>query len=222
MCCSEMNAAAKPLTRERFLKTVQRKITLNKKKAEPNMRIEALLEATCRRLRSETKKQRKKDYEYDVDEEYIFEDNHEHVDKKLKIDLATSSNNSSSDILRLEDILNIDENSNKDKKLSSSLWDDPQQVEDFFKQVTNNNIVGSPLYTKEIEDFNDNDFLYSCEGTMMDDNTNRNENLSTFVTTYDVSSFTMEFDNLYKELVQNLVSVETYINSTPPSPAACS
>merc|ERR1711868_262568 len=98
---------------------------------------------------------------------------------------------------------------------AASLWDDPKQVEDFLKLVnaTNNNILNTnnpnntnnsnnniveDNYGKKIGLEFEDDFLDTCD----DEPTS---NLSSFVTNYDVNSFTIEFDNLYKELVQNLV-----------------
>ena len=109
-----------------------------------------------------------------------------------------------------------DEFMEDEKGSSKQLWDDPQQVEDFLIQVTNNNVV-SPLHKEiEIDDFSDNDFYSTFDNA-------ESESISTLVTTYDVSSFTLEFDNLFKELVQNLVTVETYLSSTTsPSSKACS
>lgn len=206
MCCIDMYAG-KPLTKERFLKTIQKKITQNKKRAEPSMRIEALLESTCQRLREEFKTQRKRDYLDPLDESSSNS-------KKQKTE-ELYSDSMDQEIEEEIDIFS-DEFMEDEKDNSKQLWDDPQQVEDFLIQVTNNNVV-SPLHKEiEIEDFNDNDFYSTYDNT-------ESESISTLVTTYDVSSFTLEFDNLFKELVQNLVTVETYLSSTTSSSSkACS
>lgn len=205
MCCIDMYAG-KPLTKERFLKTIQKKITQNKKRAEPSMRIEALLESTCQRLREEFKSQRKRDCLDPLDES--LSNSKKQKTEELYLD---SMDQETEDI----DIFS-DEFMEDEKDSSKQLWDDPQQVEDFLIQVTNNNVV-SPLHKEiEIDDFSDNDFYSTFDNA-------ESESISTLVTTYDVSSFTLEFDNLFKELVQNLVTVETYLSSTtPPSSKACS
>lgn len=205
MCCIDMYAG-KPLTKERFLKTIQKKITQNKKRAEPSMRIEALLESTCQRLREEFKSQRKRDCLDPLDES--LSNSKKQKTEELYLD---SMDQETEDI----DIFS-DEFMEDEKGSSKQLWDDPQQVEDFLIQVTNNNVV-SPLHKEiEIDDFSDNDFYSTFDNA-------ESESISTLVTTYDVSSFTLEFDNLFKELVQNLVTVETYLSSTTsPSSKACS
>lgn len=205
MCCIDMYAG-KPLTKERFLKTIQKKITQNKKRAEPSMRIEALLESTCQRLREEFKSQRKRDCLDPLDES--LSNSKKQKTEELYLD---SMDQETEDI----DIFS-DEFMEDEKGSSKQLWDDPQQVEDFLIQVTNNNVV-SPLHKEiEIDDFSDNDFYSTFDNA-------ESESISTLVTAYDVSSFTLEFDNLFKELVQNLVTVETYLSSTtPPSSKACS
>lgn len=205
MCCIDMYAG-KPLTKERFLKTIQKKITQNKKRAEPSMRIEALLESTCQRLREEFKSQRKRDCLDPLDES--LSNSKKQKTEELYLD---SMDQETEDI----DIFS-DEFMEDEKDSSKQLWDDPQQVEDFLIQVTNNNVV-SPLHKEiEIDDFSDNDFYSTFDNA-------ESESISTLVTTYDVSSFTLEFDNLFKELVQNLVTVETYLSSTTsPSSKACS
>lgn len=205
MCCIDMYAG-KPLTKERFLKTIQKKITQNKKRAEPSMRIEALLESTCQRLRQEFKSQRKRDYLDPLDGS--LSNSKKQKTEELYLD-SMDQETEGIDIFS-------DEFMEDEKDSSKQLWDDPQQVEDFLIQVTNNNVV-SPLHKEiEIDDFSDNDFYSTCDNA-------ESESISTLVTTYDVSSFTLEFDNLFKELVQNLVTVETYLSSTTsPSSKACS
>ena len=56
MCyCDNMASSGNFLNREKFLISAQNKMSMNKNQAVPNMRIEALLEATCKRLRQERK-----------------------------------------------------------------------------------------------------------------------------------------------------------------------
>lgn len=226
------------MSRERFLKSAQNKKCLNKSKAVPNMRIEALLEATCKRLRLERKMIKR---EMNNDDELIRDDEettHSSPMKKTKFDSEmidfrhnhrkdmeeqeindytpeSDDNFHREELLLAESSMNINM-MEEDKDLNkSSLWDDPKQVEDFLRLVnaTNNSIKNNNNNNNNIEnqygkkigiEFED-DFLETCD----DDLTS---NLSSFVTNYDVNSFTVEFDNLYKELVQNLVTVETFMS----------
>lgn len=216
MCLCEMSFGIM-MSRERFLKSAQKKKCINKSKATPNMRIEALLEATCKRLRLERKQVKR---EHDIDE---FED--EMVLKKVKVQQVDNlaCNEKDTDDINLESSEKYDFDDlsfiepctmvgEKDISAKTSLWDDPKQVEDFLKLVnaTNNisnngDLVVDGNYNNRIGfDFED-DFL---NGNDDDPATN----LSSFVTNYDVNSFTVEFDNLYKELVQNLVTVESFMS----------
>lgn len=193
MCCCE-TSFGKVMSKERFLKTAQRKKNLNKKKAEPSMRIEALLESTCIRIRSETNQTRRDFPEEDEDS----------VKKKRKLD-CFADDESNIEVPSFESYTMVDERDLVSK--SSFLWDDPQQVEDFLKQVSANNNTEENIdeIDKESIQF-DEDFFNSSEDVPV--------NLSTLVTNYDINSFTIEFDNLYKELVQNLVSVETFMSNS--------
>jgi hypothetical protein len=224
------------MSRERFLKTAQRKKSMNKKKGEPSMRIEALLESTLIRIRLERQKERDKDF-------YIEEEEDEEEEEEIGDDYHGCSSNKK---IKLDnyDIDNFDFNGNENensflgscfesctmissRELSSKsqLWDDPEQVEDYLKKVSthttnsenssstkdcvnnNNNINSLDIFTPANEtegsssctpiDFDDS-FLDSIDDVSPD--------LSSFVPNYDVSSFTIEFDNLYKELVQNLTA----------------
>lgn len=245
MCCTGMSSTAYQhgtiMSRERFLKTVQRKKSMNKKKGEPCMRIEALLESTLIRIRLERQKERDRDF-------YVEEDEEEEEELCDDDYIGCSSNKK----IRLDnyDIDNFDFNGNEEensflgscfesctmissKELSSKsqLWDDPEQVEDFLKKVSthttsnenisnnkdnvnnNNNINSLDIFTPT------NETEGSCtpidfDDTFLDSVDDISPDLSSFVPNYDVSSFTIEFDNLYKELVQNLINVDSYIKKT--------
>jgi len=217
------------MSREKFLKSAQTKKSLNKSKAVPNMRIEALLEATCKRLRLERKHMKREIHDRNDDSTAqmgeIFQPkksrlefvepllHHEEDDDSDDVILESDEKFNKDELKLLESTNTIMAPHHGEKDLSkSSLWDDPKQVEDFLKLVnaSNNNIVSnSNNNTVEVKkiglDFED-DFLDTCGD---DDPTST---LSSFVANYDVNSFTVEFDNLYKELVQNLVTVETFIS----------
>ena len=181
------------------------------------MRIEALLEATCRRLRLE-RKHIKREFRDDDDAMDV-------TTKKSKLGIVAGSllgRDDDDDSIELEADDSYDKPeltcmetstmlSGKDTlQKPASLWDDPKQVEDFLKLVNaSNNINNNTLddnFNKKIGlDFAD-DFLGPCGS---DDPAS---NLSSSVANYDVNSFTVEFDNLYKELVQNLVTVESFMS----------
>ena len=220
MCLCDMSFG-NFMSRERFLKSAQKKKCLNKSKAVPNMRVEALLEATCKRLRLERKQIKRELIKDEFDDEIVAKkvkldvdntDCDEDVDDTDDIILESNEKCDSEELSFIEPCTMVGE---KDISSKTSLWDDPKQVEDFLKLVnaTNNNNIITNNNNSLVEDnygknfgleFED-DFLDACD----DDPTS---NLSSFVTNYDVNSFTVEFDNLYKELVQNLVTVETFMS----------
>ena len=89
MCCTGMTSSTysygKLMSRERFLKTAQRKKNLNKNKGEPcSMRIEALLEATLLRIRSEWRRER--DFTDYHEEEEVEDDIYEPASKRANYD----------------------------------------------------------------------------------------------------------------------------------------
>ena len=229
----------KTMSRERFLKTAQRKKNLNKTKGEPcSMRVEALLEATLIRIRTELRRDR---HEEEVDDEDYYEPankrtNYDNCEEAEDFEFDTAGNEEEELESCYETCTMINHHS---KELSTNkpqqqvqLWDDPEQVEDFFKKVTacenpsyladtlnnNNNSrnanngdlttstsenVGSPLCN--VIDFDDS-FLDSVDEISSE--------LTSFHSNCDVNSFTLDIDNIYKELFQNLINVDSYMKKT--------
>uniref|UniRef100_A0A7M5VCL3 Uncharacterized protein n=1 Tax=Clytia hemisphaerica TaxID=252671 RepID=A0A7M5VCL3_9CNID len=230
MCCTGMSAntstQGKAMSRERFLKTAQRKKSLNKNKGEPCcMRTEALLEAALTRIRSEWRRERECSEEddflepsnkkmkldnYDIDE-FDFNDGTEEEEMESCFDTCTMINN---------------------KELSSkALWDDPEQVEDFFKKVSahghgdsSSKCENSPCNEDSINNNKclNKDIMKSsgtvdgtCTAidfgdTFLDSVDELSSDLPAYNPNYDVGSFTIEFDNIYKELFQNFIGVDSY------------
>lgn len=236
MCCTGMSTqtSGKIMSRERFLKIAQKKKTLNKKKPEPCMRIEALLEATLKRIRAESKQQRLKE-----EEEESLQPN----PKRQKIELFECEDNYDyEDELSIADSCFDEYTMMSARELSSRttpiLWDDPEQVEDFLNKVSktgddNNNNQNTGCIDVKTNNSNNNNV--KCKGNVnsssesdrsatidFDDgflesmgDTSSTE-LSNLVSSCD--SFMIEFDdNLYKELIQNIISVESYMKSSQQS-----
>lgn len=241
MCCTGMsthNNNGKIMSRERFLKITQNKKSLNKKKPEPCMRIEALLEAALKRIRSESKQHRlNEDEEEEVDctslepifkrpkiEMFEYEDNYDY-DDELSI---TESCLGEYTMISARELTS---------RTASVLWDDPEQVEDFLNKVSrssdanNNNSNNECFDIKSSNSCNNNTKLKENMNTSSESDCSDNidfddgflesmgdasTELSTLVSTYD-DSFMFD-DNLYKELIQNIINVESYMKN---SQSAC-
>jgi len=238
-------------THERFLQSAQNKRSLNQSNGVPNMRIQALLEATCRRLRLE-RKNLKREF---PDDEWPPIKTEEVVEKKSRFDFVSSlccpegmyNNNMNNNKCELACLALMDSSLTPNK--SNSLWDDPKQVEDFLRLVNHNNNYDNNNNTNNNNN-NNNSNSNNNNNDNISDNNNNNDNISdnnnnnivmddlnnkldfgdvslseeqttnqmsSLVSNYDVNSFTVEFDNLYKELVQNLITVESLM-----SQSACS
>ena len=244
MCCTGMSASTyqygKLMSRERFLKTAQRKKNLNKNKGEPcSMRIEALLEATLIRIRSEWRRER--DLAHDEEEEV-----EEPASKRANFDnydIDDFEFDNGNDEEELEScfetctMINTKEFSTT-KTQQVQLWDDPEQVEDFFKKVTahnpnvcdnssciadtlNNNINnnnksinGDLLTTSTSENIGNSCNAIDFDDSFLDSVDEISSELTSFTPNYDVNSFTIDIDNIYKELFQNLINVDSYMKKT--------
>lgn len=247
MCCTGMTSSTyqygKLMSRERFLKTAQRKKNLNKNKGEPcSMRIEALLEATLIRIRSEWRRER--DFTHYHEEEEVEDEIYEPASKRANYDNYDINDfefDNGNDEEELEScfetctMINAKELSatSKSHQHQVQLWDDPEQVEDFFKKVTahnsntcesssciadslnnnisnnNKNINGDLINTSSTSENIEN----SCNAIDFDDSfldsvDEISSELTSFTPNYDVNSFTIDIDNIYKELFQNLINVD--------------
>ena len=243
------------MDRNKFLKVAQRKRFLNRKKAEPDMRIAALLESTCKRLRSELKlehkRERAKSEEYasskkmrfdeenfldedtDSDEEEcdVFDDEEDDLDDEdlnEEIDVCGDeeiemscpsdypSSSSSSTPFPFEPSPQSEKNCS-DKSLVdkvSSLWDDPQQVEAFFREVDSEYDPRKHYY--ENLDL-DKELFNPVRSLSVSDSY-----INKCVSTYNFQSFTMEFDNMYRELFQSISVVESLVSTCQQKPVTVS
>ena len=238
-------------THEKFLQSAQNKRSLNQSNGVPNMRIQALLEATCRRLRLERKNLKR---EFPDDEWPPIKTDGEVEEKKSRFDFVSSlccpegmyNNNNNKCELACLALMDSSLTPNK----SNSLWDDPKQVEDFLRLVNhnnnnnnnitdnnnnNNNTINNNFTNNNNNNSNNVDKIYDNDNISDNNNNTVMENfnnkldfgdvssgseeqttnqMSSLVSNYDVNSFTVEFDNLYKELVQNLITVESLMSQS--------
>ena len=185
-------AYTKQMSRDGFLKSALQKKVKNKTKPEPCMRIDVLLECTCKRLRNERKQQSKERLKAD-DEAAAKHTKQKCIgDENLSDILNENIDMQCSDICSMIDEKELFSN-------SSNLWNNKDDVKEFLSQVT--------------ADSNNNKSADTSESLCKKNETV--DCLTSLVSNYDIGSFTMEFDSLYKELVQNLVSVETFITQSP-------
>lgn len=229
------------MSREKFLKLATKKRSFNKNHINPSMRIEALLGATCKRLRQERKQTNRVPSTgctttiatTTTTNTTTTEEFHDEIAaKKMRFDVETlncveSERNINTKVLNSKEFTTGIHNTSSRKELSlqeactilndqenisskPSLWDDPKQVEDFLKLV---NAANNNIKNNGVADSGDGKrFELDIADDLLDINNDETAtSFSKLVTNYDVSSFTVEFDNLYKDLVQNLMSVETYI-----------
>ena len=172
-----------------FLKSVEGKLLNNKRKAQPDMRMDALLGCTSKRIRREIKceivRENKK--------VHVSRANEDVTDNLRKVVGKNNEMNS----------LSMDSSYNYDK----GLVDDPKQVELFLRQVesqtqpqTNNN--------KEIEPTNSLTGPYSfLEKSICLSELSGNSEID-----LNLGVLCANFDSLYEDLLESLVSVERWMN----------
>eukprot|EP00112_Aurelia_sp_Birch-Aquarium-sp1_P022160 Seg615.8 transcript_id=Seg615.8/GoldUCD/mRNA.D3Y31 product="hypothetical protein" protein_id=Seg615.8/GoldUCD/D3Y31 len=174
-----------------FLKSVEGKLLNNKRKAEPDMRVDVLLGCTSKRIRREI----------------IHGNLASRVEKEQ---LATSTCNIKSeksldefcDLLSVAEINNnvstfFVENWGKDE--DSGLVDDPKQVELFLRQVESQ-------YESESNKEQTKDTGYSDKSKTFC------EPMLAGSTDLDLGLLCANFETLYEELLDSLISVERWMN----------
>ena len=194
MCLANMeNESKKYSSKDGFLKSAHNKRVANKRKAEPDMRVEAILGCTCKRIRREIEGETSK-----------ICSRKENFIEQLESTDPMCRNKS---ICLNETYVNLHEN-------FMDLLNDPQQVEDFLRHVEN-------------QQFDvDHDFV--CRSDNCNWTPDKNEDGDTprpisavnpeelavgdLMESYQVDSFCADFDTLYTELVESLVSVEKWMN----------
>ena len=171
-----------------FLKSVEGKLLNNKRKAQPDMRMDALLGCTSKRIRREIRC------------EISRESRAEQVNDNFANSLRTMMEK------------NIETNSlieSNDGDVERDLVDDPKQVELFLRQVEsqtqpqlNNN--------KEVETGS----ALPCPYPFLDKPSNLSELSGDNDIDLNLGVLCANFDSLYEDLLESLVSVERWMNMT--------
>ena len=176
-----------------FLKSVEGKLLNNKRKAEPDMRVEVLLGCTSKRIRRE-----------------ITGNLASRVEKELPP--ATGNIKSDKPLNEFCDLLSVAEINNNGNPFlvenlgdneGSGLVDDPKQVELFLRQVESQYEAESNK-----EQTKDTATAYS----MADKSKAFCEPMLAGSTDLDLGLLCANFETLYEELLDSLVSVERWMN----------
>ena len=170
-----------------FLKSVEGKLLNNKRKAEPDMRVEVLLGCTSKRIRREITG----NFASRVEKEQLPSD--KSLDEFCDLSSVAEINNNVSPFF----VENLGDEED------SGLVDDPKQVELFLRQVESQ-------YESESnkEQTKDAATAYS----MADKSKTFCEPMLAGSTDLDLGLLCANFETLYEELLDSLVSVERWMN----------
>ncbi len=167
-----------------FLKSAQGKILNNKRKAEPDMRVEALLGSACKRIRCEIKAKNN------------CEKKGQFINETKPASLETVT-----DLLAIESSNSFCFDFNDDcSEDFIGLLDDPKQVEIFLRQVENQCQTGTNKERK-IESVENVNSFYDFS-----------EKISSFPESVSAElDLYTNFESLYDELIDSLASVEKWM-----------
>lgn len=182
------------LSDKEFLKSAQGKLVNNKRKAEPDMRMEALLGSTCKRLRREIKSNK-------IDTNGQATHGPKKHDGEFVLDVLTANEYQSGTVLD-------DDDANWPDNYFVGLLDDPKQVEMFLRQVENQCQTDASK-ERSIETNENSASIYdiSEKSAVSSDHSPRGGDGAN-----DFDMFCSNFESLYEELLDSLASVEKWMS----------